>query len=71
MKDNAKRNGDFWRLKDVDVVQCVLGSNSIVSHMVSPLYDDIFKIRMVLWNQYVCGFILVYVMPGYSHNWYG
>ena len=36
--------------------------------MVSPLYDDISKIRMVLWNQHVCGFILVYVMPGYSHG---
>ena len=37
--------------------------------MVSPLYDDISKIWMVLWNQHVCGFILVYVMPGYSHSW--
>ena len=50
-------------------IQCVHGSTDIVRHTVTPLYDDISKIWMVLWNQHVCGFILVYDMPGYSHSW--
>ena len=42
-------------------IQCVHGSTAIVRHMVSPLYDDVSKIH-------VCGFILVFVMPGYSKD---
>ena len=51
------------------IIQCVHGSTAIVRHMVSPLDDDISKIRMILWNQHICGFILVYVMPGYSQDY--
>ena len=62
------QNSKFDHL-DSMIVHCVHGSTGIVRHMVSPLYDDISKMWMVLWNQHVCGFILVYVMPGYSQDW--
>ena len=43
------------------LVQCVHGSTDILRHTITPLYDDISKIRMFLSTQHVCGFILVYV----------
>ena len=66
--DGEMEDDDFCLRNKWQHLQCVLGSTGIVRHMVSPLYDDISQIPMVLWNQLVCGFILVYVMPGYSHS---
>ena len=57
-----------FELSGINNLQCVHGSTGIVRHMVSPLYDDISKMWMVLWNQHICGFILVYVMPEYFHS---